>query len=116
MAKASTGFVPSKTVKEIQSGRVRDDSFDAAVQAAYEAKGTVFEATYKDDEIDNVRKGLARSAQFLKVRIAGPEYNVNGDGTTTVYFSAHDKMPRNGSRKPVETADAVAGDVETADA
>jgi hypothetical protein len=117
MAKAtSTGFAPSKTVTVIESGRVRDDTYDGPVKAAYEAKGTVFEATYKNEEIEDVRKGLARSALFLKVRLAGPEYKDNGDGTTTVYFSAHDKMPRNGSRKAadVETADAPADGDESA--
>jgi hypothetical protein len=108
-------FTKSERVTTIRTGRVRDDKYDEIVSAAYADKGTVFEDTFPDSEIDDVRRGLARSAQFLKVRLGGPEYSENGNGTTTVYFSAHDKMPRNGSRK-VETATADATAVETADA
>ena len=112
---AKLQFGESKTVKEIKSGRVRDDSYDQYVKAAYENKGTVFEfKNVKNEDVEDVRKGLQRSANFLKVRIAGPEYTDNENGTTTIHFSAHDKMPRNGSRK-VETATADGGDVETAD-
>ncbi len=109
----SIDFKPSDKVSTIKSGRTRDDSYDKFVSAAYAEKGKVFEATVKTETVDDVRKGLQRSAHFLNVRIAGPEYQDNGDGTTTVFFSAHDKMPRNGSRK-VETADASADSTETA--
>lgn len=130
-------FAPSETVKAIQSGRVRDASYDEDVQAAYQDKGRVFEATYPNNEIEEVRKGLSRSALFLKVRLATDfeeiekdvevpaKTNAKGEetapahvkyGKTIVRFSAHDKMARNGSRKPTETATASTADVETADA
>lgn len=106
-------FKPSKKVQKLVSGRTRDDSYDAPVQMAYAEKGKVFEATVPADEVDEVRKGLQRSALYLKVRVTS-DFQDNGDGTWTVYFSANDKMPRNGSRKPVENADAPTGDVENA--
>ena len=130
-------FAPSKTVAKIESGRVRDASYDEDVQTAFAEKGKVFEATYPNSEIDDVRKGLQRSALFLKVRLATDfeeiskdvdvpaKVNAKGEetapahvkyGETIVRFSAHDKMPRNGSRKPVENADAPNGAVETATA
>lgn len=113
---AKLQFGESKEVQEIKSGRTRDDSYDEFVEKAYAEKGKVFEfKNVPNEDLDDVRKGLQRSANFLKVRIAGPEYTDHGNGKTTVYFSAHDKMPRNGSRK-VETATADAADVETADA
>lgn len=101
---AKLQFGESKEVQEIKSGRVRDDSYDQYVKTAYATPGKVFEfKNVANEDLDDVRKGLQRSANFLKVRIAGPEYTDHGNGKTTVYFSAHDKMPRNGSRK-VETA------------
>jgi len=106
-------FKPSKTVEKLVSGRTRDDSYDAPVQTAYAEKGKVFEATVPADEIEDVRKGLQRSALYLKVRVT-TDFQKNDDGTWTVYFSANDKMPRNGSRKAVENADAPTGDTETA--
>lgn len=116
-------FKPSKTVAEIKSGRTRDDSFDEPVKVAYAAKGQVFEAEYPNDEVDEVRRGLARSALYLKVRVAtdfeeiepdvtDKDGNVTKVGKTVVRFSAHDKMPRNGSRK-VETATTDADGSET---
>jgi hypothetical protein len=113
---AKLQFGESKDVQEIKSGRVRDDSYDEYVRTAYENKGKVFEfKNVANEDVEDVRKGLQRSANFLRVRIAGPEYTDHGNGKTTIHFSAHDKMPRNGSRK-VETATADAADVETADA
>lgn len=112
-------FKVSKTVPAIESGRVRDTTYDETVKTAYDSKGTVFEAEFPDSEVQEVRKGLARSALYLKVRLA-TEYEETGKGTTIVRFSAHDKMSRNGSRKPkadtVETATVESPDVETADA
>ncbi len=111
---AKLQFGESKDVTEIKSGRVRDASYDQYVQAAYDAKGKVFEfKNVPNEDLDDVRKGIQRSAHYLGVRIAGPEYTDHGNGKTTVHFSAHDKMKRNGSRKP-ETADADSASVETA--
>lgn len=112
---AKIKFVESKTVDRIVSGRVRDDSFDEPVRTAYENKGKVYEAKVKADEVDEYRKGLQRSALYLKVRVA-TDFEDNGDGTWTVRFSAHDKMARNGSRKAnAETAtDKSAENAETA--
>lgn len=112
---AKLTFGESKDVTEIKSGRTRDDSYDEYVTAAYAQKGKVFEfKNVPNEDLDEVRKGLQRSANHLKVRIAGPEYTDHGNGKTTVHFSAHDKMPRNGSRK-VETATVESAD-ESADA
>lgn len=106
-------FKPSKTVSSITSGRVRDDSYDDTVRTAFEQKGKVFESEVSNEDVDDVRKGLARSALYLKVRIA-TDFEQNAEkGTWIVRFSAHDKMPRNGSRKPVESESA---ETETADA
>lgn len=114
MAKLSFG--ESKHVTEIKSGRVRDDSYDEYVRTAYAESPKVFEfKNVPNEDLEEVRKGLQRSANFLKVRIAGPEYEDHGNGKTTVYFSAHDKMKRNGSRK-VETAEVESDEVETATA
>lgn len=113
---AKLQFGESKDVTEIKSGRTRDDSYDEYVRTAYANKGKVFEfKNVPNDEVEEIRKGLQRSAQYLKVRIAGPEYADHGNGKTTVYFSAHDKMSRNGSRK-VETATTGTAAAETADA
>lgn len=118
MAAKTPTFKVSKTVPEIESGRVRDTTYDETVSNAYTQKGTVFEAEFPNDQIDDVRKGLARSALYLKVRIA-TRYEETDKNTTIVYFSAHDKMARNGSRKPkadVETATVENPATETADA
>lgn len=134
-------FAPSKTVSAIESGRVRDTTYDQPVKDAYEKKGQVFEAEFPNDQIGDVRKGLARSALYLKVRLATDFEEITPDveipakvnskgeetapatvkyGKTIVRFSAHDKMSRNGSRKPkgdnVETATDENPAVETADA
>lgn len=127
-------FKPSATVTAIASGRVRDDSYDDAVKAAYADKGKVFESEFSNAEIDEVRKGLQRSALFLNVRLATDfeqitenedvpaKVNSKGEetapatvkyGKTVVRFSAHDKMSRNGSRKPAEGETA---ETESADA
>jgi hypothetical protein len=119
MATKTPTFKPSKTVTEIESGRTRDTTYDETVSTAYASKGTVFEAEFPTDKIDDVRKGLQRSALFLNVRVA-TRYEETDKGTTIVYLSAHDKMARNGSRKvkkdTTETATVENPAVETADA
>lgn len=107
-------FVESKTVDRIESGRVRDDSFDGPVKTAYENKGKVYETEINADEVEDYRKGLQRSALFLKIGIT-TDFEDKGNGKWAVRFVARDKQsrPRKASAT-VENADAPTAGVENA--
>lgn len=107
-------FSESKTVDKLVSGRTRDDSFDGPVKTAYENKGKVYETTVKNEDVEEYRKGLQRSALFLGIGIT-TDFEDKGDGKTVVRFVARDKQSRpRKTSATVENTDAPAGAVETA--
>jgi hypothetical protein len=119
MAAIVPNFKPSTDVQEIPNGKVRDATFDAPVREAWKTPGKVFEMiVYTDDEKEEIRKGLARSAKFLHdheglpVRVADEyraitveETDAKGKKTGTtvpailVLFAAVEKRPSPRSKK-----------------
>jgi hypothetical protein len=120
-------FKPSKAVKELPNGKVRDGSFDDAVRMAWAEPGKVFEDIAADkDTADEYRKGLARSAKWLhdehKIPVRVTDHyedemvdekdekgkltgNKIPSGRVLVYFAAVEKRPSPRGKKAADVGE-----------